>query len=158
MRSTKVFLNSDLSKVCQRGWCHPNREFLCNVAMARGDKKILLTNVIGENGPTIDLILRASITEMVVMYFASDSKQIILSKKHGLRKHARSFSNELAIREQIEKWFSCDKATRDFIAQYRSFRMKLLSSQLFTLLNAPKTLVSNIYVYHCNKFITLKVL
>ena len=146
MAFNKIYLNNDLAKVCQQGWCHPNKDFLHSVAMARGDKKELLISEIGENGPTIDLILRASITQMVVMHFASDSRQIILSKSSGLRKHAKSFSEELAIREQITKWFECRKATHDFTLLYRSFRMKLLSSQLFTLLNAPKTLVSTIYI------------
>ena len=156
MASNTIYLSNDLTKVCQRGWCNPNRDFLCNVAFARGDKKEILISEIGENGPIIDLLLRASITQMVVMHFASDSRQIILSKKEGLRKHAKSFSEELVLKEQIAKWFECRKATNDFTIQYRSFRMKLLSSQLFTLLNAPKTLVSNVYT--SNKFIILTLL
>ena len=109
MASNTIYLSNDLTKVCQRGWCNPNRDFLCNVAFARGDKKEILISEIGENGPIIDLLLRASITQMVVMHFASDSRQIILSKKEGLRKHAKSFSGELVIREEIEKWFECSQ-------------------------------------------------
>ena len=140
MTSVKFYLNADLKKICEKGWCNPNHGFLDQVVLARGSKKDILIEQVGDSGLIIDVILRASIAQMIVLYFGADASQIIKNKKY-LRKHTESFTEDNQIINQIAKWFACTKATTDFVAQYRSFRMSLLTSQMFTLLNAPKTLV-----------------
>ena len=141
-RANVIHVCPEFGKFVEQGWRKPNKEFLHNYSMARGQKKQMLIDQVGHLGLVIDILMRASITEMLVKFMFADAKQIV-SKRSFLKKHMENVTNDNRVIAEIQKWFNCKKATHDFTLCYRAFRMKLLASQLFTLVNAPKALVSN---------------
>ena len=146
MAYNTIYLNSDLAKVYQRcsvGGCRPSKTYIDGRNHWRREKELI--SEVGENGPTIDLLLRASITQMVVMHFASDSRQI---KKEGLNKHANwKFSWNCK-----PSSLHVEKRRINFTTQL-SYEVIIISI-VHAFECALKTLVSNIfiYLYICNKF------
>lgn len=121
-----------------------------------------LAQIIGEYGPILDLIIRSTIPEMIIMNYSEKPANITLfdvdeddryvMKQGALIQSLLKKIKEKNVAEQstetnqfieyIKKWFKSKANKDDYNTAYREKRLELLNSQLSNLLYCPQFIVS----------------
>lgn len=139
-----------LQHLVQEGseWSTPGVNVLQGKIHKKKSKLTGLINDLGEYGPILDLVIRSTIPEMIVLKFSVNPGQITeVNNGHlhrSLLKKIRQLqSNETEIfTDLIGRWFSNKLNVRDYNTAYREKRSEILQNQVSHLVYCPYFIVS----------------
>lgn len=141
--------NSVLVSMVREGfeWSTPGMNVLHKKVVKKMVKRARLIKDLGYYGPIIDLIIRSTIPEMIVMNFSKNPVEIVQGQGELYstlirRIKAHGGAEADAFIEVIDLWFGQDEYLFDYRTAYREKRMELITNQLATLQLNPSTVVS----------------
>ena len=128
----------------------PGQNLFYGKSFARNEKLKYCIEVLGKDGPLIDLILRGTIPHMLVWNMGEETRNITRTAlKDFVDEHISQKSPSLKI--VLDKWFQETKFIRDYEDQFRNFRNEMLSSFLDTMISNPRNLVRILFSLSTNK-------
>ena len=111
--------------------------------LKKKDKMNNLILHVGYYGPILDLMIRGTVTHLVINEFSKDVRAVTSEQTGDLFILLKNnFCNDNVIWECINNWFKHKKSVEDYEVNFRNFRCELLNSQLSTILLRPQNKVS----------------
>lgn len=134
-------------------WSTPGVSVLHGKVHKRREKQADLIHALGSYGPILDIIIRSTVPEMVILQFAKSPvkitapcgplKQSLIGKLKSQQFKAQDTSRETELfTDLINDWFSFKTNVKDYNTAYREKRVELLNSQVSHLLYCPYFIVS----------------
>ena len=119
--------------------------------LKKKDKLTVLLKNVGHYGPILDLLIRGTVTHLVVHCFSKDVRSITSPDNGDLWcLLAKYFKEETKIWDGVKAWFKNGKMVEDYETSFRHFRCELLNSQLSTIVLRPQNKVNkfDIIIYY----------
>ena len=126
----------------EQSWGKPGQNILCNKLLPSADKMKFLNTHIGDYGPSIDLLMRAMIPQMMILHMTDYTGNISSKETGTLHRHIKSkLRKQSELLLLISSWFGLSKVIKQFDHTYRTLRCEILISQVKTLHEQPKSIV-----------------
>ena len=128
-------------------WSSPLKMCIERNVLKKGTKLQNIVSCCGPYGPIIDLVIRATIPHMLVLYIGESTSSITSTdgKTGKLKTFLERHFKDQVILDTITKWFQTIGNASDYSNAYRQYRQAILVSQFQKLVCQPYCSVSNIY-------------
>lgn len=127
-------LNDFVSYSC---WSTPGLNIMQSKLFKRNTKLTQLIHELGYNGPITDVVLRGTVSHMLVCNYEEDTRSICGIMIEFVNDHLKNDS----LSKVITSWGSNNTFTQDFEISYRQKRSELISYQVAFLTQNPRNLV-----------------
>lgn len=129
-------------------WCTPGLTIVHDKCMKRKKKlESLLANT-GYWGPLMDLVIRATVSHMLVLHLAEDTKSVCgIDMQCRLHSFLKKYFTSIDLLATINKWMGLQSCVVDYEIAYRQKRNELIAAQVIFLINNPTNVVSILFLF-----------